>query len=1254
MRSVLGLVVLALTSSLDFVTAGPCKPNTLLSSNSESTSATSDSSSTSTDSVSNTETTLSSTLDSTDTDSSLSRTSDSTSSDSLLTTGTSSSSISASTGSGSLSTTSDSLADTSITVSSSTSDLLSTTSTWVSSSSTETDDTTTASGTATETTSSSTSTAAARTVENLLVNGNFPNHDPDSPGGIYAFEIENQASQKPASGYTGDGAGETGCVDLVVSPKDTGAPVPKKRQADDAASIQQWLEVPSTSNKMTLRLYFVVMSVEQPETCRLEVYYGSDLFASSPYFAVPVSGDWEELVHQGTIQTNAAYLKLQLKCINGGAADVFVDQIFVSDQVSPLDLSDIAITWPSSAKDLSTTSSGVSSTATYSTTSLTTSTISTVSSSSSISTTSWTITVSGTAIPSSTTIPSSAPALPTSLDDMSAGAREIYDYLVAHMHVDENGNVDVPAPEQEELTVSAYNPEDTARQAELEDALQALGLKPVDDLFAAADAKVTEASSTTCPNVKRGVPPLKKTVTRSRVTSRFMDAAGRFENLLNKRGDDGFWDYACGDVVEALAGLSEATEAGQQLLCAGKSLYDSRDALKCIFGGCGNVVSYTELTYTWNYEWIVKFPSISQWLQMLNDNNVLSCVDCSFKISSLKFSGKIVVWSTQGTIQIKEATLIPEVTGSANMIVDLKTDRAWTSKWNYIFEAAPLDTIKHNDAYSITSKILYDVGIKFSAEKAVNVQGGASFSLNNAKAELNMASNTPTVRSKSNWEPSVSYILPSFKTSGGVTIQPYFRWGIQFSVNIYNQVTISPAITSQSMATIKSTFSFDATTACPAPNKLAVSTFLTTNSNMLLRSGVYEALYNGDSRAVNQCFDVPDLVPSPDEIKALGSSGGEFCTSFLAYTPPKSTMFDTATTYTPSTTIIHRETTVIPITTTKTTTTTPYIESTDHAEVPFTTYTVTGAGTASFPLLNLKRDIATTAAPGELIARAVPTPSALVNWDRTKISFACRQVATGTSTVTQTVTTAVPSGAASTTITVTENPDGPLVTRTIVENWIKYKGAVGEPTQYPYYAEPTATACAEPAPETGKCFKIKVHGPDWVDGQYMKYWDNGGFVAANGLTGALYDTFYLASSGKLVMQDQRAGATLVLFAGSLFSQPGSSPWALPNVIWGGESSRDLTNHERFYCSKDADPCSRALHCNTETMDGISFLPPAYYSRDYDAWYLHFRPLVGAVQGSVPASFTWEEASCICGGDSGWTTKDGWYYDEESGGLVYGG
>ncbi|EXK29126.1 hypothetical protein FOMG_14302 [Fusarium oxysporum f. sp. melonis 26406] len=78
---------------------------------------------------------------------------------------------------------------------------------------------------------------------------------------------------------------------------------------------------------------------------------------------------------------------------------------------------------------------------------------------------------------------------------------------------------------------------------------------------------------------------------------------------------------------------------------------------------------------------------------------------------------------------------------------------------------------------------------------AVSVaSAGASFSLN-AQANLDISNGVgPTLQSKKGWEPQVTYSYPVFTTSGGVSLIPYVRWGVEFVIDVYNQVRLKPAI----------------------------------------------------------------------------------------------------------------------------------------------------------------------------------------------------------------------------------------------------------------------------------------------------------------------------------------------------------------------------------------------------------------------------------------------------------------------------
>ncbi|KAF4332483.1 kelch domain protein [Fusarium beomiforme] len=849
--------------------------------------------------------------------------------------------------------------------------------------------------------------------------------------------------------------------------------------------------------------------------------------------------------------------------------------------------------------------------------------------------TSWTLTVSATAMPTSTTSTSKGPGpLPTSIDDLSPEAREIFDFIIDKL-APENGNLHVPAPTQSDadkvLHPNAFNPDDTSTQQALADELLDMGLDPVDDFVKSAEDKIPnddpDSDDGLCPNPSkkrnfpRAIQPRRDIVGSRRLTSRFAQAARKLDNYLAKR--DG-WDYACNEALGEFLGLFGDIGTTHELVCSGKDMWDSRDAFVCLFGGCGRTIKYEEWTYTWNYEWVVDFPSISEWIAQPGDGSALRCIDCSMKLTSLKFTGTIVVWLVDGQVEIKSASLTPEVVGKANMIVALEAVKAWESQWNWVFEALPLETIQEKGAYSIRSKVLYEFGIKWKTGSAVKVaSAGASFSLN-SQASLDISNGVgPTIKSKNGWEPQVTYSYPVFTTSGGISLIPYIRWGVEFDIDIYNQVRLKPAFSSQSLVTIQSSYSDEPQGQCSA-DKLAVSTYMSTKSVMKLRDGVYDTLYSGSSRALNQCFEAPDMVPTAEDIAELSEFAGEFCTSYLQYKPPRTTVVSTATSTSAGTTTTETATSWIPPTTTYIILTkTAYLDATGYPQQDARTIT-TFQQTATFPHLGLKkRDV--TATP-QLDARAIFTPGLVENWDSKKISFACKQIATGTETVTQPVTTTIGVGTATaTTTTIIGAPGGDVKTYYNTWNQWRYIGAGGRTDSW------TVGAYAWPSEKSGKCFRVRINGPEWVDGQYLKYnpYNADTLISGNGGYPYLYSQiFYLSEGGRLITQDPLAPGYVAAVRNS------------NNIIFGTPvTNPNPADAEPLYCQKDPnDVCSGVLSCSTDTRFGLSFTPFSYEKykdlsneamvRDIYKYYNDFRPRLGdSTPGSKMATFTWEAASC---------------------------
>ncbi|KPM34327.1 hypothetical protein AK830_g12239 [Neonectria ditissima] len=189
-----------------------------------------------------------------------------------------------------------------------------------------------------------TSTTSPPVVTNEVANGNFVAYDPNSRNGIYAFNSEGDARLVQGNGYQGDGSQETGCVVL-------GSQTNSKRQATDwNAMIEQQLEDLNVANLYTVRFFYAILDNTVADTCRINAYYGDDIFASTPYFPVvattPSQMQWLEFVNQAAVQTASGLIRFALAC-SGGSAQIYIDQVFVSDKVTPGDVDTISLFYES-------------------------------------------------------------------------------------------------------------------------------------------------------------------------------------------------------------------------------------------------------------------------------------------------------------------------------------------------------------------------------------------------------------------------------------------------------------------------------------------------------------------------------------------------------------------------------------------------------------------------------------------------------------------------------------------------------------------------------------------------------------------------------------------------------------------------------------------------------------------------------------------------------------------------------------------
>lgn len=135
---------------------------------------------------------------------------------------------------------------------------------------------------------------------------------------------------------------------------------------------------------------------------------------------------------------------------------------------------------------------------------------------------------------------------------------------------------------------AVWTPDNTTAQKSLEAALVAAGLDPPSSFRQSADAAIAGICLANTDN---------KLLAGSTTTSRKRGSA------LNRRDFwDTYWEVECSDFVGTFTG-----DAGEAL-CAGKKIYDQRDAYACFFKGCAKVNAFTpppityqhDFDYSWN------------------------------------------------------------------------------------------------------------------------------------------------------------------------------------------------------------------------------------------------------------------------------------------------------------------------------------------------------------------------------------------------------------------------------------------------------------------------------------------------------------------------------------------------------------------------------------------------------------------------------------------------------------------------------
>ncbi|RGP59777.1 hypothetical protein FLONG3_11099 [Fusarium longipes] len=197
-------------------------------------------------------------------------------------------------------------------------------------------------GTATKSIPASETTEGPVIITNAVTNGDFGGYDPSADGGIYAFQAGGSAKLLQGPGHVGQNE-ERNCVQLRTS-------LTRKRQTPpENPWIQQKLEELEPSD-YTVRFWYAIVTNAVADTCRIEGFYGGERFGATPYFPVisDAADQWMEFVNEMPVTTNSGMIRFELVCVNGGSAEAYFDQVFVSNKIGDEWVDGISLFFPTS------------------------------------------------------------------------------------------------------------------------------------------------------------------------------------------------------------------------------------------------------------------------------------------------------------------------------------------------------------------------------------------------------------------------------------------------------------------------------------------------------------------------------------------------------------------------------------------------------------------------------------------------------------------------------------------------------------------------------------------------------------------------------------------------------------------------------------------------------------------------------------------------------------------------------------------
>ncbi|KAM5345274.1 hypothetical protein ACJ41O_011136 [Fusarium nematophilum] len=182
-------------------------------------------------------------------------------------------------------------------------------------------------------------TAGPLVIKSVVANGGIGLRNPANPADIPGWQVDGDATTTTGTCHTEGNSNENICVAMRAQ----GASGGQKRATGASVGISQWIYDLNTRTPYTIRFFYAVVTYPAINICEMNAYLGNQRFYQDYIISMGVGVQWNVVLRAVTPAAVGAPLSITMNCWSGGVAMIYVDSIFMSNQVTPQNIDNFVL-----------------------------------------------------------------------------------------------------------------------------------------------------------------------------------------------------------------------------------------------------------------------------------------------------------------------------------------------------------------------------------------------------------------------------------------------------------------------------------------------------------------------------------------------------------------------------------------------------------------------------------------------------------------------------------------------------------------------------------------------------------------------------------------------------------------------------------------------------------------------------------------------------------------------------------------------